>query len=88
MGMLLYRIVNTILMLYVVVLILRTLLPLLGVSYAHPAALFIYRITEPLLAPIRRRLPVTGPYDFSPMVLILIIWLMQQIIQVLLLWVL
>ena len=77
MGMLLYRIVNTILMLYVVVLILRTLL-----------ALFIYRITEPLLAPIRRRLPVTGPYDFSPMVLILIIWLMQQIIQVLLLWVL
>lgn len=87
MGLLLYRVLNTILILYVIVLIVRTLLPLLGVSYAHPVALFVYRITEPLLAPIRRRLPVTGPIDFSPMVLILIIWLIQYVIQVLLIWV-
>ena len=87
MALLLYRILNTILMLYVIVLIVRTLLPLLGVSYAHPAALFVYRITEPLLAPIRRRLPVSGPFDFSPMVLILIIWLIQYVIQVLLIWI-
>lgn len=32
---------------------------------------FLYRITEPLLAPIRRRMPDLGPIDISPVVLLL-----------------
>lgn len=32
---------------------------------------FLYRVTEPALAPIRRRLPNLGPVDLSPLVLIL-----------------
>ena len=32
---------------------------------------FLYRITEPLLAPIRRRMPNLGPIDISPVVLLL-----------------
>jgi YggT family protein len=32
---------------------------------------FLYRITEPLLAPIRRRLPNLGPIDISPVILLL-----------------
>ena len=32
---------------------------------------FIYRLTEPLLGPIRRMLPNLGGLDLSPMVLIL-----------------
>lgn len=32
---------------------------------------FLYRITEPLLAPIRRRMPDLGPIDVSPIVLLL-----------------
>ena len=32
---------------------------------------FVYRITEPALAPLRRRLPNLGGMDLSPMVLIL-----------------
>ena len=31
---------------------------------------FIYRLTEPLLGPIRRMLPTLGGLDLSPMVLI------------------
>lgn len=34
---------------------------------------FLYRITEPLLAPIRRRLPNLGPIDVSPIVLLLLL---------------
>lgn len=34
---------------------------------------FLYRITEPLLAPIRRRLPNLGPIDVSPVVLLLLL---------------
>ena len=32
---------------------------------------FLYRITEPLLAPIRRRLPNLGQIDISPVILLL-----------------
>ena len=41
---------------------------------------FLYRITEPVLAPIRRSLPSLGGLDISPIVLILIIYLMQSVI--------
>jgi YggT family protein len=42
---------------------------------------FIYRITEPLLKPIRRLLPHMGGMDLSPLVLILIIWFIQSFIR-------
>ncbi|WP_150285953.1 YggT family protein [Rhabdaerophilum calidifontis] len=32
---------------------------------------FLYRITEPVLAPVRRRLPDLGPIDISPVVVLL-----------------
>lgn len=38
---------------------------------------FLYRITEPVLQPIRRILPDTRPLDLSPLVLLLGIWLIQ-----------
>jgi YggT family protein len=34
---------------------------------------FLYRITEPLLGPIRRRLPNLGPIDISPVILLLLL---------------
>jgi YggT family protein len=39
-----------------------------------------FRVTEPLLAPVRRYMPDTGPIDFSPLVVILGLWLLQRII--------
>ena len=41
---------------------------------------FLYRITEPLLRPIRNLLPGLGGIDVSPVVLILIIILIKDII--------
>jgi YggT family protein len=38
---------------------------------------FLYQITEPVLAPIRRRMPNLGGIDISPIVVILIIILLQ-----------
>ena len=38
---------------------------------------FLYRITEPLLAPIRRFLPFMGGMDISPVVLILLLYTLQ-----------
>lgn len=38
---------------------------------------FLYRITEPLLAPIRRRMPDLGQIDISPVVLLLALQFLQ-----------
>ncbi len=38
---------------------------------------FLNRITEPLLAPIRRFLPFMGGLDISPVVLILLLYTLQ-----------
>jgi YggT family protein len=50
------------------------------VSPYHPVREALDRITEPLLAPIRRVMPQTGVIDISPMVLILLIELLRFII--------
>lgn len=50
------------------------------VSPYHPVREALDRITAPLLDPIRRRMPSTGPVDFSPLVLILLIQLVTFVI--------
>ncbi len=42
---------------------------------------FLYRLTEPALRPIRRVLPTMGNIDLSPIVLIVILWALQELIQ-------
>jgi YggT family protein len=41
---------------------------------------FLYRITEPLLRPIRNLMPNLGGIDISPVILILLIVLIENII--------
>jgi len=42
---------------------------------------FFYRITEPALAPIRRRMPDLGGIDISPLILILLIIALRTALQ-------
>jgi len=41
---------------------------------------FLYRITEPALRPIRNVLPAFGGIDISPLILILIIYVIQMLL--------
>jgi YggT family protein len=41
---------------------------------------FLYRITEPVLGPIRKAMPHLGPIDISPIILFFIIIFLQQVI--------
>ena len=50
-------------------------------SSRNPIVLFIRGVTEPILAPIRSILPRTGGMDFSPMVAILIIYVIQSFLH-------
>lgn len=63
-----------------ILLLARVFMPLLGISPYHPAYDLVFRITEPVLEPIRRRLPQSGPLDFSPMVLLLGLWLLRVVL--------
>ena len=40
---------------------------------------FLWRVTEPLLRPIRRVLPDLGGIDISPVILILILWFARDL---------
>jgi YggT family protein len=47
----------------------------------HVVGDMLARITEPLLAPIRRHLPNMGGLDLSPLVLIFIVYFVQSFIR-------
>ena len=46
----------------------------------NPIVNFIYRVTEPLLARIRRHMPNTGMLDLSPLVAFALIWVLQIVV--------
>ena len=50
----------------------------------HPIRRQIDRIIEPLLAPIRRVVPTVGMFDFSPLVLILLVQIVSMLVRVVL----
>lgn len=60
---------------YVVAIFLRFFLPFFGVSYTNKFYRFIFKITEPLLKPLRRFF-VAGMFDFSPLIAMLIVQLL------------
>ncbi len=41
---------------------------------------FLYRVTEPVLRPIRRVLPDLGGIDLSPIVVLLVIFFLQRLL--------
>ena len=77
----LLRFINIAFMLYELAIVARALLPWFRVNPYHPAMQFLIRITEPLLAPIRRNLPTMGGLDFSPMVALLILWAAELLLR-------
>ena len=46
----------------------------------HPVRRSIDSVVEPMLAPIRRVIPLLGMIDFSPLVLIILIQLLARIL--------
>ena len=62
----------------------RVLISLFGINPNNPIMQILHMITEPILSPIRSRLPSTGMIDFSPMIALIIIIIVQRIARTLL----
>ncbi|MBE0690290.1 MAG: YggT family protein [Anaerolineae bacterium] len=48
------------------------------VDRSNPIVRFIYQATEPILEPIRKLMPKGSMVDFSPLIVLLIIWVLMQ----------
>ncbi len=63
--------------LYMWVLIARSILSWVNPDPYNPIVKFLYSVTEPVLYPIRKRVPYLGGLDLSPLILILAILFLQ-----------
>lgn len=74
-----YLVVKEALSLMMWVLIIRAIMSWVSQGY-NPMDMVLGQLTEPLLAPIRRRLPNLGGLDLSVMVVILVIIFLQKLL--------
>ena len=58
----------------------RVIISWLPISSENPIVVVLYQITEPILGPIRAVLPRLGMLDFSPIVAILMIVVIQRVL--------
>ncbi|HSE95250.1 MAG TPA: YggT family protein [Methylomirabilota bacterium] len=70
------QLVDYLLWAYLWIIIIRALLSWVNPDPWNPIVRILYQVTEPVLRPIRRRLPMSG-IDLSPMVVILAIYFLQ-----------
>jgi len=76
----LWYIVSTLLTIYTFIIIARALISWVNPDPYNSIVRFLYMATEPVLAPIRRRLPMIG-IDFSPIIVILAIVFIQNFVS-------
>jgi YggT family protein len=71
------------------ILVIRSVLELLVLAYVilsfvmdyyHPVRRWVNSIVEPMLMPIRRVVPLVGMFDFSPIVLLILIRIVSNLI--------
>ena len=74
------RILSMVLYLYGYLIIARAVMSWFNPNPANPLVQLVYRVTEPVLIPIRRILPDFGGIDFSPLVVMVIIWFLMSVI--------
>jgi YggT family protein len=72
------KIFDIVLTIYMWIIIFRALISWVNPDPYNQIVVFLYRVTEPVLGPIRRKLPMgnTG-IDFSPVIVLLIIFLLK-----------
>jgi len=59
---------------------LRAILSWFSPTPTNILAVILYRVTEPLLAPLRRIIPRVGMLDFTPLVVIIILQLIYRLL--------
>ena len=78
------QIIGVILTILTWIIIIRALISWVNPDPYNPIVQFLYRVTEPILMPIRRILPAMGGFDLSPIVaLVGIMFIRSFVVQTL-----
>ncbi len=81
------KVLDTALSIYMWLIIIRALISWVNPDPYNPIVRFLVSVTEPVLYPIRKRIPLFGGIDFSPLIAIFAIvflqtFLVQSLIQI------
>lgn len=71
------KIIHLAVTLYILVIMARVILSWIQFDPYSKIVRFIYDITEPVLARIRRFIPLIGGFDVSPMILIIALYILE-----------
>ncbi len=77
---LLYNTVDLFFNLLSLAILARALLSWFSLSPYHPAVVFLDRVTDPILAPLRRFIPLVGMMDITPLVALFLIQIVRDVV--------
>ncbi len=77
----LHTIINLAFTVFNLLILARVLISWLQLDPYSPIIQFLHNTTEPFLAPVRRRLPPVGMMDLSPLVVLIIAWVLQGLLN-------
>ncbi len=84
----LVKIIHMIFTLYNLALLIRVILSWIQSGYyTNPFVSFIYKITDPVLQPLRRQIPTFGGLDFSPLIAFFLLSLLERVITSFVVWI-
>ena len=72
------NLVDIVLQAFMLLLIVRAVISWVNPDPYNPIVRFLYRVTEPVLRPVRRMLPPMSGLDLSPMVVLLAIYFLRS----------
>ena len=75
----LVRLINILAQFLILLVIVKVILSYFMDPY-HPVRRTIDNIVEPFLAPIRRIVPLIGMFDFSPLILIILVQILSSVL--------
>jgi len=72
------NLVNLVIGAYIWIIIARAIVSWVSPDPYNPIVRFLYRVTEPVLRPVRERLPIAMGLDFSPMIVIFVLYFLKE----------
>jgi YggT family protein len=79
-GTILIQTIDLIFTFFYLAIMARIILSWVRVDPYHPVSVFLFRVTEPILAPLRNIIPPIGMLDISPIVAIIVLGIAQQVL--------
>ena len=71
------HLLKTILYIYLFIIIVQVIISWINPDAYNPITMIMYQLSKPILRPVRRSIPSAGGFDFSPLIILVIINLLM-----------